>query len=79
MLDQLDQKQPENRDVFLISRVTHLITKSKRFEIGRVKNLNQSETILAVSCWFRFFTRPVETRFDFVIRFVTHQGKQKTP
>ena len=45
MLDQLEQKQPENRDVFLISRVTNLITKSKRFEIGRVKNLKQSETI----------------------------------
>ena len=34
MLDQLDQKQPENRDVCLISRVTNLITKSKRFETG---------------------------------------------
>ena len=34
MLDQLVQKQPENRGVFLTSRVTNLITKSKRFETG---------------------------------------------
>ena len=34
MLNQLGQKQPENRGVFFTSRVTNLITKSKRFETG---------------------------------------------
>ena len=45
MKDQLDQKQQDNQ-FFFTSRVANLITKSTCFEIGHVKNLNQSETVI---------------------------------
>ena len=68
---------------FVIRFVTRLIKKKTSRFSGCVCSNWSNKTFwifgysLAVSCWFRFFTRPVETRFDFVIRFVTHQGKQK--
>ena len=43
-----------------------------------MKNLNQQETAKIVSDWFRFLTRPISKRFDFVIRFVTRLIKKRS-